>query len=176
MKLNEYEMKPMLEIAQKASSEIEKYLNSMSETIAVINVEDDKDFQKQDVDLLWIHKGSNTEYMRKVEIKGDRYYKTGNFFLETESNREKGTPGCFLYTEADYIFYYFIDTRELNVIPVQKSRKWFMDNIHRFEEKLLSTKVGEVGYYTSAGRLVPKKIMREELGIKSIIIPERLLC
>ena len=108
--------------------------------------------------------------MKKVEIKGDRYAHTGNFFIETVSNREKNTPGCFMYTEADFIYYYFVDTKELNVMPVEKSRNWFVKNMHKFEEKMLSTKVGDVGYYTSLGRLVPKKVMRNEVGIKHKIL------
>lgn len=158
-------MESTLKVGKKASEDIEKYLQSIEETIAVINVEEDKYFQKQDVDLLWIYRGNKKEYMKKIEVKGDRYAHTGNFFIETHSNREKGTPGCFMYTEADYLFYYFIDTNELNIMHVEKSRRWFKENMHRFEEKLLSTKVGNVGYYTSAGRLVPKRVMRKEAGV-----------
>ena len=163
--MNQYEMKPMLNIAKQASSDIEKYLRSLKETVGVINVEEDKRFQEKDIDLLWIYIVEGKEYMKKVEIKGDRYAHTGNFFIETKSNREKDTPGCFMYTEADYLYYYFVDTKELNIMHVDKSRKWFLENIHRFEEKVLSTKVGN-GYYTSSGRLVPKDIMRKEIGVR----------
>lgn len=169
--INQYEMKPMLDIAKQASDDIEKYLKQKPETIAVINVEDDKHFQKKDIDLLWVYKNNGKEYMKRIEIKGDRYSHTGNFFIETISNKEKNTPGCFLYTEADYIFYYFVETKELNVMNVEKSRDWFIKNIERFEEKFLSTKVGNIGHYTSAGRLVPKDVMRNEAGVKYKIIP-----
>lgn len=158
-------MKPMLEIAKQASKDIEKYLRNMPETIAVINVEEDKRYQKKDIDLLWVYIQKGKTIIKKIEIKGDRYSHTGNFFIETVSNREKGTPGCFMYTEADYIFYYFVDTKELNAIPVEKARDWFKKNLNRFEEKFLSTKVGNVGYYTSSGRLVPKNVMRKEVGV-----------
>lgn len=168
--MNQYEMKPMLDIAKQASQDIEKYLRSLEETVEVVNVENDKRFQKKDIDLLWIYIVRGKEYMKKIEIKGDRYAHTGNFFIETVSNREKNTPGCFMYTEADYIYYYFVDNNELNVIPVEKSREWFIENMYRFEEKMLSTKVGDVGYYTSLGRLVPKKVMREEIGIRHKVL------
>ena len=164
--MNSYTMKETLEIADKAYADIEKFLLSKKETIAVINVENDKDFQKKDIDLLWIFKKDGSPVMKKIEIKGDRYARTGNFFIETVSNESKNTPGCFLYTEADYIFYYFVETRELNVLPVEECKEWFLENIDRFEEKRLSTKVGFDGY-SSSGRIVPKTIMRKEVkGIK----------
>lgn len=171
MAMNQYEMNPMLEIGQIASKEVEKYLRSLKETVEVINVEDNKHFQKKDIDLLWIYILNNEEYMKRIEVKGDRYAHTGNFFIETMSNRERNNPGCFMYTEADYLYYYFIDSRELNVMPVKESREWFIKNMHRFEEKFLSTKVGDIGYYTSSGRLVPKEIMRREVkGFRHKII------
>lgn len=168
-KMNEYEMKETLKVAEKASREIEDYLRSFKETIDVINVENDKRFQTMDVDLLWVYLYNGSLETKKIEVKGDRYPHTGNFFLETHSNREKGTPGCFMYTEADYLYYYFPDTKEVNIMPVKKSREWFIENINRFTEKPLRTKVGD-GYYTSAGRLVPKEVMRKEVGIRYKIL------
>lgn len=160
----------MLDIAKQASDDVEKYLRGLKETIDVVNVENDKRFQKKDIDLLWIYMHNDEVHTKKLEVKGDRYSKTGNFFLETNSNIEKGTEGCFMYTEADYIYYYFVDTKELNVIPVKESRKWFIENMERFVEKKLSTKVGVDKFYTSAGRLVPKNIMRKELGTRYKLI------
>lgn len=159
-------MKETMEVASVASAEIEAYLRSKKETVNVINVENDKQYQKKDIDLIWRVNVNGKERDVYIEIKGDRYSHTGNFFIETISNREKNTPGCFMYTEADYIFYYFMDTKELNIMPVKKSRDWFIKNIDRFSEKFLSTKVGNGAFYTSAGRLVPKEIMKKELGIK----------
>lgn len=170
--LNKYTMNETLKVAKQASMDIENYLKSKPETVSVINVEDDKRFQEKDIDLLWIYNHKGKEQMKMIEIKGDRYSHTGNFFIETDSNKNKGTPGCFMYCEADYIFYYFIDTGEINIMPMIRSRRWFKSNIDRFEEKKLATKVGNGGMYTSAGRLVPKQIMRKELGLKHKIIPE----
>ncbi|MEW6499503.1 MAG: hypothetical protein AB1589_44625, partial [Cyanobacteriota bacterium] len=59
-----------------------------------------------------------------VEVKGDRWNRTNNFFFETHSNLEKGTMGCFLYTEADWLFYYFVNTRLLYKLPMPKTRDW----------------------------------------------------
>jgi hypothetical protein len=166
-------MNSTMEVAKQASVEIEAFLRRKPETIAVINVEDDKHFQRKDIDLLWIYKYRGKEYMKRVEIKADRYARTGNYFIETISNQQKNTKGCFLYTEADLLFYYFVDTKELNSIPMPLAREWFLVNENRFVEKELSTKVGNKGFYTSKGRLVPKKIMNKEVkGVKVVFIEE----
>lgn len=67
--VNSYTMNSTMEVAKQASIEIEAFLRSKPETIAVINVEDDKHFQKKDIDLLWIYKFKGKEYMKRVEIK-----------------------------------------------------------------------------------------------------------
>lgn len=48
-----------------------------------------------------------------------------------------------MYTEADYIYYYFVNTRELNRIPVKKTRKWFQKNEYKykFQKRETSTSV-----------------------------------
>lgn len=174
--MNSYTMNETMKIAKIASLEIENFLKKRPETIAVINVEDDKYFQRKDIELLWVYKYKGTEYMKKVEIKGDRYSSTGNYFIETVSNKGKDTPGCFLYTEADYIFYYFIDTKELNIIPMPDARDWFLKNVNRFTEKSLSTAIGEKAVYISKGNLVPKKILNNEVkGVKVVTLQEYTL-
>ena len=166
-KINQYGFTPMLKIGEMAVKEVEKYLRSLKETIEVINVEDDEEYQKKDIDLIWRYKMNGRKYEQRIEVKGDRYHHTGNVFLETISNRERNNPGCFMYSEADYFFYYFVESRELYIIPLRRAREWFKENMHRFEEKCLSTKVGNYTYYTSAGRLVPRKVLREEVqGVK----------
>lgn len=166
-KINQYGFTPMLKIGEMAVKEVEKYLRSLKETIEVINVEDDEEYQKKDIDLIWRYEMNGRKYEQRIEVKGDRYHHTGNVFLETISNRERNNPGCFMYSEADYFFYYFVESRELYIIPLRRAREWFKENMHRFEEKCLSTKVGNYTYYTSAGRLVPRKVLREEVqGVK----------
>lgn len=169
--MNNYSMKETLNVANLASEEIENFLLNIENTIDVINVEDDKYFQKKDIDLLWIKKNKkNRKVVRKIEIKGDRYHYTGNFFIETISNANKCSPGCFLYSEADYFFYYFIYTKELYILPLEKTRNWFLKNQYRFELKKLSTSVEGKGIiYKSYGKTVPIKIVLKEVeGVKLI--------
>src|SRR6185503_17894711 len=104
-------------LATRASTEIEAWLREWHGTVEVENVEGDPAYQKADVDLLW----TTTLRDSAIEIKADRWHATGNFFFETASNKEKGTPGCFLYTEADFLFYYFVEPRRLYILPMPRT-------------------------------------------------------
>ncbi len=169
--MNSYSMKETMNVASLASKEIENFLLNTENTVDVINVENDRYFQKKDIDLLWVRKNKNNKNkVIKVEVKGDRYHYTGNFFIETISNANKCSPGCFLYSEADYFFYYFVYTKELYILPLKKTRNWFLKNQHRFELKRLSTNIkGKGMIYKSYGKTVPIDIVLKEVkGTKSI--------
>lgn len=145
-----YDMSGGVRVANQAARDIEAWLRAQTTTVEVRNVELDQEHQRVDVDLLW----TTTKRVWRVEIKGDRKHHTGNFFFETHSNREKGTPGCFLYTEADLLFYYFVVPRSLYVLPMRATREWFLSTSHLFREASTTTSVGR-GRYTTVGRLVP---------------------
>lgn len=170
--MRQYTMQENMSAANNAAADITQYLLSLPFTVKVQNVEKDPYYQKLDIDLLWFYRLKGKTYMKTIEIKGDRYAHTGNYFIETVSNLTKNTPGCFLYSQCDLLFYYFLDTKELNIIPMKRAREWFLSNIHRFEEKKLSTKFlnGKIAYY-SKGRIVPKKILNSEVpGVKTIYL------
>lgn len=159
-----YNMNETMDVAERASTEIEKYLRTLECTIDVINVEGEPTYQVRDIDMIWVFIDRHgNERKMTIEVKGDRWEKTGNYFFETISNKTKGTPGCFLYTEADYIYYYFINTRELHRIPVEKTRNWFLQKMDEFKEKETSTPVGNGRYYITVGRLVPKSIVQKAI-------------
>ncbi|MBI2107280.1 hypothetical protein HYT57_04830 [Candidatus Woesearchaeota archaeon] len=145
------------------------YLNSLKKTIKVKNVEDDKECQKKDIDLIWIYKKRNSNLMISVEVKTDRYT-TGNFWLETLSNEKFGTPGCFIKSEAKYLFYYFTGWDSMYIIPLKKARLWFLGNFSRFKESTTTTKDENGDYkHTTVGRLVPISVMVDEVkGIKLV--------
>lgn len=159
-----YTMHDALEIAKLASFDISHWLRSQPETITVVNVEDDPNFQRRDIDLIWTTQTCEIN----VEVKGDRWDRTRNFFFETHSNLEKGTPGCFLYTEADWLFYYFVNTRQLYKLPMPRTRDWFNITMRRFRERSTTTPV-ENNHYTTVGRLVPiTAVMMEVPGVKMV--------
>jgi hypothetical protein len=151
------------EVAKQAANEIETWLWKFKITMDVVNVENDKKYQGMDVDLLW----KTTLGDKTIEIKGDTYHQTGNFFLETYSNKERNTPGCFMYTEAQLIYYYFVIIKKLYVLPMPKTRLWFLGHADEFSEKPTQTIVGNGVYYTTVGRLVPIKTLLQNVdGVK----------
>ena len=155
-------MRESSRVAARASTEIEAWLREWHGTINVENVEGDVSYQARDIDLLW----STVTRDYSIEIKADRWHETGNFFFETISNKEKNTPGCFLYTEADFLFYYFIEPRKLYILPLPRTRTWFMQNLDRFDQRETTTPIGRE-HYTTVGRLVPVAVVVNEVaGIK----------
>ncbi|MDO4708890.1 MAG: hypothetical protein Q4B94_03590 [Pseudomonadota bacterium] len=166
MTYKQYSMHETLDIASRASKEITQWLYQRSalgksRVVRVENVEADPDYQAWDVDLL-VQLSCGSQSM--IEIKADRYHHTGNFFFETISNAERGTPGCFLYTRANYVFYYFIEIKKLFILPMPRVRDWFTTNLQRFDEKSTTTPIGNGRHYTTRGRLVPICILTEALG------------
>jgi len=157
---HQYSMRQAQKVAEQATKEIETWLRGRPETVSVVNVENDPAFQAIDVDLVWqTHKRTY-----RIEIKCDRYYRTGNFFLETQSNAELGTPGCMLYTQADFVFYYFVQPKILFVLPMPATRDWFLKNLARFLERKTTTPTSNEKFYTTIGRLVPREILRAEVA------------
>ncbi|WP_442637703.1 hypothetical protein [Rossellomorea marisflavi] len=159
-------MKETIEVAKNGMKDIEAFLSSFSSSLSVINVEDHPLYQKKDIDLLWVYLENGRENMKRIELKVDRYT-SGNFFFETASNVGKGTNGCFMYTESDYLFYYFVQWKRLYILPVEEVRDWFKENESRFVEKSLGTKIGNKQAYESKGRLVPIEVVLKECpGVK----------
>lgn len=148
---NRARMEDRVPVADEAARDITTWLNVKEETRRVRNVEGDREFRKRDIDLVWeTDKGEIT-----IEIKGDTYHRTGNFFLETLSNQERNTPGCFMYTEADFVFYYFVTIKKLYILPMPETRDWFREHLGEFRERATETEIGNGEHYTTVGRLVP---------------------
>jgi hypothetical protein len=161
-------MAATLRVARRATEAIVPWLRALPQTVEVRNVEDDPAFRALDVDLLW----TTTRRVYRVEIKADRYDRSGNFFFETQSNREHGTPGCFLYSAADLFFYYFVRPRRLYILPLRVARAWFVPRRAQFRERSTTTRVGD-GHYTTVGCLVPiARVLREVPGVRRLRIAD----
>lgn len=161
---NQYGFDERATIGEQANREVIQYLKSLKNTISVIDLQDDAHFQKRDIDLLYVFKTQSGYRTMTIEVKGDTQHKTGNYFIETVSNENEGSDGCFLYSEADYFFYYFVGTKDLHIIPLEDARTWFITRMTEFEPKKVFTIVNGGGYQ-SEGRLVPIKRMNKEVGV-----------
>lgn len=154
-------------VAKRAADEITIFLEQLPITTKVENVENDPLYQGKDIDLIWHYLSRKTGELesKTIEIKGDRYEKSGNYFFETISNVQKNTPGCFMYTEADWIFYYFVNPKILHILPTFDTRNWFIRNQLQFYEATTSTSGSKGLLYTSKGRKVPISTVSKHIKV-----------
>ena len=71
------------------------------------------------------------ESAKYVELKAERRNEHGNIFIETYSNKSRNTLGWFHACQADWLWYYFIEARELYIIEMAKLREWAKQPILR---------------------------------------------
>lgn len=149
-----------MEIGKRGEEDIYNYLKNNEIIDNIIDVRNDKAYQKIDVDYLIYINGKE----HKIEIKTDTY-KSGNIYYETISSNESSTLGCFEKTEADYLFYYFINWGYLYIFSMEEYRKWFQEIEQEFINKGYQKKVKNRGYkdktYTSIGYAYPVSILEE---------------
>lgn len=112
-------------IGQNGEYNIYNYLLSHPSTINLIDVSKDKWFQRLDIDFIQI----TDDGINKIEVKTDRIAdRTGNMVYELYSDKRYHTKGCFDKTEADYIFYYLINTNILYIFNTQELRQWILEH------------------------------------------------
>ena len=137
------------EIGNKGENAIFNFLSTYPSTTAIIDVTKDAWFQQFDIDFLW----QDTEYnIFKIEVKTDTLAdKTGNMVYEIWSDKRTHSKGCFEKTEADYIFYYLINTRMLYIFNTKELREWVSEHI----DNLKQTDMGDsaFGYVIRLGDL-----------------------
>ena len=137
------------EIGNKGENAIFNFLSTYHSTTAIIDVTKDAWFQQFDIDFLW----QDTEYnIFKIEVKTDTLAdKTGNMVYEIWSDKRTHSKGCFEKTEADYIFYYLINTRMLYIFNTKELREWVSKHI----DNLKQTDMGDsaFGYVIRLGDL-----------------------
>jgi len=97
-----------------------------------------KELQKTAGDVLF---NCNQGKIWAIEVKAELENKTGNFFLESWSNKHWFTPGWMFTLQADILLYYFVLDKMLYSIPFYKLRQWAFGtqktsgNIFKFQEK-----------------------------------------
>jgi len=168
MGLKSYSMRDASETARVGTAHVVGYLQTQLTTVSVENVEDDEIYRSKDIDLIWTRKHNGIVKKLSVEVKVDTYFQTGNYFFETHSNVEKNTPGCFIYSEADYFFYYFLNI-EIHVIDLAPVRSWFLENLDDFPSRRTTAPVGRDFYHTE-GRLVKRSMLAAALPMNVKII------
>lgn len=111
----------------------QEYLKTWSCVENIENVRNNKEYQKKDIDIVMTLKDNQ---IVTVEVKTDSY-KSGNMFYEMIANDVTNEIGCFEKTEADFIFYYFInpELRKAYIFNVEYLRDWVHKNKDAFKLK-----------------------------------------
>jgi hypothetical protein len=98
-----------------------------------------------------------------IEIKAERRNKTGNFYLETWSNRKWYTVGWMFNLNTDILLYFFLEDMLLYSIKFRDLRHWAFvkGRIYDFQEKP-QTKYSQLN--DTWGRCVPIGVIGDEVG------------
>lgn len=122
-----------------------------------------KQHRKLGIDIIW---GETTGRKTALDVKGDQYPEE-NFFFETWSVAEERIPGCLLTSQAEFWYYYFLQTRGLWILPIEPCRVWFLDAIKAgslpYPESDVDNDDPIKGTYTTKGYAVPISLVRAAL-------------
>jgi len=146
------------QIGNLGVAKVIEWLKQDKRTLDLVSVENDKEYQSQGIDLIWI----TTAGHFSVEVKTDTQYRTNNYFFETVSNKTKGTPGCFISSKADIMAYYFLN-KEIHFFTLPEAQDWFKVHGHKYPLKTSSSEL-----YESEGRVVLRKDLIQALRVKVI--------
>ncbi len=159
-------------IGERAVREVTEFLlsdfvkNNWYPTQLVHNVENEKIYRSFDIDLLWVVPVESFLRCYTVEVKGDQLHQFGNFFFETVSIKHRNTPGAFVISQAEWLFYYFVHIRELYCLPMGVTKTWFLENETRFKEATAHSQRNSRSWST-VGRKVPiQNVIDEVKGVR----------
>lgn len=133
---------------------IYNFLMKDSQTSKVIDVREDKIFQKLDVDFI---QELTNGISRMIEVKTDtQAHYTRNLAYEHTSNKYYNTIGCFEKTKADYIFYYLTETKEVYILDTLRLRQYV--RIHKDRFRQVSMGDNALGYLIKLEELTTNKV------------------
>jgi hypothetical protein len=150
---------------QRGMSGVIALLERQERTIELIDVMSDHAYRTRDIDLVWLLRDDDGNAIRRsIEVKVDtQAHRTGNFAFETTSNDTTGSPGCFMYSEADWFYYLFAGDGRLFIFPLKETRDWFTRQLEVDDQAFRRFKTATVDasgrhMYHTLGRLVPVRI------------------
>lgn len=151
-----------LKVGEKGEALILDYLEQSPAIHKILDVRDSKLYQEKDIDfILKIKNGQEC----KIEVKTDTYT-SGNIYYETMSAEETGSTGCLDKTEADYLFYFFINLGTLYILDMNQYRDWFQIHKPMFDDAGYQKKPKNLRWngstYTSVGYAFPVTLLEDE--------------
>lgn len=87
-----------------------------------------------------VAKFKSTDKAKSIEVKSEARNRYGNLFLESWSNKSMWSLGWLYTSQADLLWYYFVEDDELYVVRVEELRRWCFGfngegNVYRYDEK-----------------------------------------
>ena len=147
-------------------------------TIHVIDVANDKFFQKKDIDIICINKELKSTTVEIKATNSGNAYGTKTVFLETISNSNKYLTsnskegrGCILITESDFLIFYFIRSDTYMIVKTKALQNYVQKHISSGKYPVKSTST--YGYngmplYDSYGLIVPVQDLITEAGARIV--------
>lgn len=113
-----------LKVGSDGEQLIQAFLSTIPSISSVESVSDIEHYQKLDIDfLVTTTSGDVLSYELKTEPTA---HHTGNFFYEYICNVEKDTPGCFIFSQADYWMTFIPQSGMLYIFPLIQYRKYVL--------------------------------------------------
>lgn len=151
-----------MKVGEKGERLILDYLEQSPTIQRVLDVRDSAMYREKDIDFIVKTKNSQ-EY--SLEVKTDTYT-SGNIYYETMSSEETDSTGCLDKTEADYLFYFFLNLGTLYILDMNKYREWFHMHKPLFDDAGYQKKPKNLRYngttYTSVGYAFPVTLLEDE--------------
>lgn len=151
-----------IKVGDRGEAHIIDYLEKSPAVKSILDVSGKKMYQEIEIDLI-LKMVDDSEL--KIEVKTDTYT-SGNIYYETISAVETQSVGGFEKTQADYIFYYFINLNTLYILERKEYQKWFRSRQEEFKklgyEKNVLNNRWNGTKYTSIGYAYPVSLLEEK--------------
>lgn len=107
-----------------------------------------------------------------VDEKYDRH-RTGNFFLELQSDAERGQEGWLVGKDADFIGYLFRPERAFYLLPYRRlAEQWERrreDWADRYGIKNIPNRSRTGGQYTTTGIAIPRRVVLDAIDGATLV-------
>lgn len=152
-----------LKIGEAGFNEVEGILKRLPNHYVALDRQLDKEFMKKDIDFIWIYEDEGIRY-KTCELKTDtKGHRTGNMFIEVLTNVARNKEGNYYYTECELFMYYFIESKELYIIPMDDLRQYVDSNKDSFKVAYSKSMVSDSITKKAKGLLVPTKDLKKAL-------------
>ena len=136
------------EFSKRSKETIFAFLRKSEFIDSIEDVENSKFYQNKGIDALLKSKNGTIT----AELKADRY-PANNIVFETQSNVDKNSPGCFIYSRANLWIYHYVNSGVACIFEHSKALVLFGQKYSKRKPIFSKTNVGK-GHYRTQCTLV----------------------